>query len=401
MLFLLIPTLNLYSQIRFEEGYFIDNNGNRTECQIKNVDWDDNPNGFDYRLNESGNVNQMEISSIKEFGIYQDSKYVKAKVNIDKSSDNLSDLGYQRKPVMVEEELLLEALVEGKANLFVYKSGNMTRFFYQKGGMPIEQLIYKRYKASNNQVAVNNTYQQQLINDMPCPGQKQINALGLRYRKNDLIRYFKDYSSCHDIQAASFQPDNQRDVFHLSLRPRLNHTSLSIENSIRSFLDRDFGNQWTGGLGLELEFVLPFNKNKWTVLVEPTYQYFKSEETADAPNVSGGTLTAEVDYKSIEIPVGVRHYFFLSDQATIFANLSYVADVPLNSSVNFVRAEGTSFENMEIGSTDNIAIGVGFKYNLKYSLEVRYQSRRDILRGAPNAQADYRTVALIVGYRLF
>ena len=38
-----------YSQITFEKGYFISNDGIKTECFIKNLDWRNNPTEFEYK----------------------------------------------------------------------------------------------------------------------------------------------------------------------------------------------------------------------------------------------------------------------------------------------------------------------------------------------------------------
>jgi hypothetical protein len=39
-----------------------------------------------------------------------------------------------------------------------------------------------------------------------------------------------------------------------------------------------FDNKISFRIGLEAEFILPFNKNKWAVFAEPTYQYYKTEK---------------------------------------------------------------------------------------------------------------------------
>jgi len=43
-------TSSSFSQINFEKGYFIDNLGAKTDCYIKNIDWNLNPDTFDYKL---------------------------------------------------------------------------------------------------------------------------------------------------------------------------------------------------------------------------------------------------------------------------------------------------------------------------------------------------------------
>ena len=57
-LFTTIFTFNCYSQISFENGYFIDNNNQKINCLIKNLDWEKNPTEFKYKLSESSELNK-------------------------------------------------------------------------------------------------------------------------------------------------------------------------------------------------------------------------------------------------------------------------------------------------------------------------------------------------------
>ena len=47
--FVLVVTAT-QAQIKFEPGYFTNNDGQRAECEIRNVDWESNPTTFQYRI---------------------------------------------------------------------------------------------------------------------------------------------------------------------------------------------------------------------------------------------------------------------------------------------------------------------------------------------------------------
>ncbi|WP_397364543.1 hypothetical protein [Olleya sp. R77988] len=113
LLFLLtiILSFNCYSQITFEKGYFIDDSNQKTNCLIKNIDWQDNPTEFEYKLSENSKSKKANIKSIKEFGIDNISKYVRSIVNIDRSSEMLDDLTNDRNPEFKEEELFLKVFI--------------------------------------------------------------------------------------------------------------------------------------------------------------------------------------------------------------------------------------------------------------------------------------------------
>lgn len=122
ILFLLITisTLNSYSQVSFEKGYYIDNTNQKINCLIKNVDWKNNPTEFEYKLAENSEPKKTTIKTIKEFGIDNISKYVRSTVNIDRSSESINNLSNDKNPIFKEEELFLKVLVEGKATLYQY-----------------------------------------------------------------------------------------------------------------------------------------------------------------------------------------------------------------------------------------------------------------------------------------
>lgn len=82
-----------FSQGKFQQGYFIDNNDNRVDCFIKDLDKAATPEKFDYRLTESGEKLTGTINTVKEFGIGDRKKYVRATVKLDKSLYHTTDIG--------------------------------------------------------------------------------------------------------------------------------------------------------------------------------------------------------------------------------------------------------------------------------------------------------------------
>ena len=117
LLFLItILSINCYSQIKFEKGYFIDNTNQRTNCLIKNIDWENNPTEFEYKLSKESKINKSTINLIQEFGIDNISKYVRSTVNIDRSSERINKLSNNKNPIFKEEQLFLKVLIEGEAD---------------------------------------------------------------------------------------------------------------------------------------------------------------------------------------------------------------------------------------------------------------------------------------------
>lgn len=295
-----------HSQIIFEKGYYVDNSNLKIDCLIKNADWENNPLEFEFKLSENDMVSKENIQNTKEFGIYDVSKYVRSKVKIDRSNESIEKLSFDKEPAFVDEELFLNVLVEGKANLYQYKDRNLIRYFYSQGNSNIQQLVYKSYKATNIKIKKNKKYLQQLFTDLNCSSIDMDMIKKVDYNKNELVNFFIYYNgNCSNEEYMNFEEKNFKDFYNLNLRVGLNSSSLIIKNFVDSSRDTDFGTELAFRLGLESEFIMPFNKNKWSIIIEPTYQSFKSENI-------GTNQSPKVTYKSIEFPIGLRHYLFLN-----------------------------------------------------------------------------------------
>lgn len=283
--------------------------------------------------------------------------------------------------------------------LYEYVDNNVTRYFYNNENSDIEQLIYKKYKFSENNIGENNRFRQQLWKDLKCSNSQKNVVQKLNYTKKDLIKYFVEVNSCDQQEYVNFEEKQERDVFNLTIRPRVNSSSLTIENSF--FKKNEFENKINFGLGVEAEFILPFNKNKWAIAIEPTYQSYNAEARTEVSKVAGGELIASVDYSSIEMPVGLRHYFFLNDNSKMFINASYIFDFSSNSYIELVRNDGSYINSLEIKTNNNFAMGVGFKQNDRYSLELRYHAGREVLANYLYWNSEFKSISLIFGYSLF
>lgn len=388
MALLAIVSFNCYSQIKFEKGYFIDNEGKRIESFIKNNDWKNNPKEFEYKLAENSETLTATIENIQEFSV----DYLKFKrfaVKIDRSGEGFNDLSKTKDPEFIEETLFLKSLIEGKANLYSYEEGKLSRFFFNVDDAEVTQLIHKSYQASAGKIGKNDRYKQQLAIYLQCEslGMKEVKSI--EYKKDALIKYFVKYNKCVDSDYVSFEEKHSRDIFNLNIRPGLSLSSLSVNNIYTDGRDTDFGYNLGSRMGVEMEFILPYNKNKWAIVVEPTYQSFKTTKETELQ-------TATVDYKSIELPLGIRHYFFLNEGSKIFMTAAYVFDFSYDSYIEFSKGS-----DLEIKTRNNLNVGLGYNYRNKYSLEFKYGMERDILQHYIYWLSGYNSYSLIFGYKLF
>ena len=241
---------------------------------------------------------------------------------------------------------------------------------------------------ADNKIGTNNEYMQQLLNNLKCPKYKMTKVENVNYEKTHLLNFFVEYNRCSNSKFTNFE--RKKDFFNLSIRPGLNISSLSIQNFSSNSLGIDFGYNFAFRFGIEAEFIFPFNSNKWAIIIEPTYQYFKTKKKLNS------IQSVKVDYKSIELPLGVRYYIFLNKRSKIFVNSSYIFDFVINSGIDYNYRS-----DLEIKTRSNFAFGLGYKYNDRYSTELRYQTSREILSQYTLWISNYNTLSVIFGYSFF
>ncbi len=391
----LLSGLNAFSQTNFVPGYIIKTNGAKVNCLIKNEDWKGSPETFDYKLEENGEIKIGTLKNVIEFGAPQSFKYINATVSIDQSSDNVNDLTDVRNPIMKEETLFLKTLIEGKASIYYTERENTTRYFYKVDDDKIEQLIYKRYMSTKTKMGKNERYKQQLSTNLTCSKLNKNSFEDLQYKKTSLVNLITKYNTCENSEALVFNKNAQKAKFNLSIRPGVTFSSLSIRKDNSDKID--FDNKTGFRIGLEAEYILPFNNGKWSVFIEPTYRNYKAEKEyvyVDFNTFQKTTLiTAE--YNSIELPVGGRHYMFLNKDAAFFVDAAVLVDVAmLDSKIDSSNEGGYDLEvNVDAG----IAFGAGFRFKNKYSIEAIYHTSRKVLNYETIASA-YNSFALIAGY---
>jgi hypothetical protein len=394
LLFLTLTYFTNYAQTKFEKGYFINNSGERIECFIKNLDLLNSPKDFTYKLSETSKPYKATIHDAKVFEIYDIVKYERHTVDIDRSSELYYEISATRKAEFEEEQLFLKVLIEGKASLYHYAETNLSRFFYKNINSNLEQLVYKSYKENFDfDIKKNERYKQQLMNNLNCNNLKKTKFTNLKYQKNSLINFFIDYNKCIDAKYINYdikKTKESKSYFNLNIRPGINTSTVFSENGTSQIRNLDYGTKTTARLGLELELVLGFNNNKWALIVEPTYQSYFSE-TEDSLN-----RKKTINYTSIDIPFGIRHYMFLNDTSKFFINALIITDFPFNSEVDVDNSN-----RFEIDSVLNYGIGLGYKYNDRYSIEFKLISSRELLGNFFRFNVGYRSVSVILGYTIF
>lgn len=390
-LILIICYLTGTAQIGFEKGYLIDNEDQRKECLIRNLDWQKNPTYFLYKLDEDGDLDSGKLVNVKEFGVYGYSKFIRKEVEIDRSPEDLSeimsDLTSSRNPIWSQEVVFLKVLVEGKASLYSYMERNFLKFFFGIGDTSIRQLVNKDYRFDEYNIVTNDYFRQQLFNLIKCGDRPYADVEKISYSRRDLEKYFLQYNDCVEDTSLTYNTETGREIFNLRITPAFNYTSVAFTDFTPFKRTFDYGHAIGFRIGLDAEYILPFKKNKWGIMIEPSYQYINFIEPPEGAE--------PLKYNSLEIAGGLRYYLYLNENTKLFL------DVYLNAiaCTDFGAIVTIEYEDLDIRQRPSVSLGVGYNCK-KWFAAFRYYTSQNILENYTTCSSDYRKMSFIIGYRL-
>ncbi|WP_406844758.1 outer membrane beta-barrel protein [Flavobacterium soyae] len=405
LLFILFSS-SFYAQINYDKSYFIDNNGNKIECFIKDRDKKDNPTTFEYKLStDESQLMKADIKNVKEFKIGNVLKYERERVKLDTSSTaNLNSYNENREPQWKEVTVFLEVLVDSKVSLYEYKSGNIKRFFYKTESGNVEQLVHKKYTVNEDTGATklvsNNDFQKQLWQNVNCGNKSIDDLLKLKYGQKDLTKYFIEYNNCKNNTIVSFEKKSESGSINFKANLGISSSSLSISNHVTD-VSSDFDKKTNFTAGAEMEWVLPVNRSKWALYLAPNYNSYKSPGMGVSYNrgpFSSDTVIENWDasLSYIDIPVGVRYYIFISDNSRIFIAGSYIISSMLSSDIH--QDQGTY--QVEAKIRNRLGGGIGYSYKNKFNVELKYSSA-NIFDNYVYWDSSYKMTSFVLGYTIF
>jgi hypothetical protein len=373
------------SQPTFRKGYFLSDDGKRTEGEMRiiNEEWADNPKSFEYRLSSSDKPITPDLASVTELGFTGGEIFRRLTVLIDRSRDDVGRLDKERNPVFRSETLFLRLQVDGKAILYAYDEGLLHRFFYTIDGSPIQQLVYKRYLNNNGDLVANENFKQQLFNDFKCKDISAGDITQIKYDTSPLTKLFVRYNKCVGSVAVTNEWKDQYNIpVHFTIRPGVTFNSLQVKNiSLGGGGTANLDNVISFRIGAELEVGLPFGEGLWAGFFEPSYQVFSSQL---------GTLNAE--FSMLDLHLGLRKYF-PAGSGRLYLSSSLLYSTPQNVSLTSVSTQ------IPLESTFGWALAGGYKVK-SFSVELYYLAPRNLSRSSNTYRTTFGGPALIFGYTI-
>ncbi|GGG06239.1 hypothetical protein GCM10011344_03390 [Dokdonia pacifica] len=386
-----IYCFSIQAQTKNRKGYYIDNNGSKKEGFIKDLDWGITPESFTFYSSENTEGKTITIAQASGFGIYNVSKYERHKVNIDRSSNKLNDLGRDRDPNMKVETLFLKVELEGALKLYSHSITAGTKFFVQKKGELIYPLVYKRFLTYDNKINENNYFRQQLTSDFACE-ELSYNTSNLSYKRSDIIKYVEKYNSCKGEVTTRIGEKEKGATFNIYLLAGANYNSFRIKESNNS--NFDFGSEVNPTFGFEIEFLLPNNNNKWAAFIDGRYTTFNKGGSSSFESLLTDvifTQDVEADLSFFDISLGGRHYFFLNPSTKIHLGISYGVEVIANTDVTYTISQDITATNGQ----GSLGLSAGFSWK-NFRGDIRYNTLKEHIP----SKSEYTSLMVTLSYNI-
>jgi hypothetical protein len=419
-----------YAQAEFEAGYFINNNGKKTDCFIRNTGEIINPKQFEYRLSEKSAIKVATIDSVKEFEILNSIyKYQKHSVELGDFSNDLKAITNNKEITFRKEELFLRVVVAGEGSLYAYRNrGGEEKFFYSTNGSGIEQLVFKIYLTDENKITENNTFKQQLWNNLKCKSLSEVYFRNIKYTESSLVKLFVRYNECTRSEYTNYSKRKPKGTYSYTIKAGLNTSYVKLEQSITTRQPQGGGSEsysfqsYTTHLdkkilpviGLEIEYILPSDKKRWSLLLEPTYYYhqyktkgivYSSTPSPSNPGSAGGGLRElSVNYSHIALPAGFRYSYYFNERSRLYINGALAYNIVISPAKVLTTGNSDTnpyFNQDRLYFVPSFNAGLGYKHKNTFSLEIGYQLGKTMLDSNKWKVSFSNSMSLTFGYHIF
>lgn len=340
------------------------------------------------------NFKYYSPSDLNEFGIQGKFRFVSKTVEIDKSSNSLSNMSWSKNPENVIENVFLKVLVQGDYELLKYDAFDSEKFYLFKGGK-VTQLISKKF-LSNDLIKVNMSFRSQLSKLLTC-GIENDNIAKTDYEEKDLIKIVSKHNQCSNPDTDYSYTFKTKSKIYFGFYIKGGISSKEIKINSYDFFNSEFYStsfsNVTTNIATEFELVLPFSYNRFSVFVEPSF-FSLSNENKDADNTE-----RKIELSYLQINLGSR-YYFKEHTNGFFVYGAFSFSKTLSGSFYEVNITGNSKVEFNPNISLPLKMGFGYLYKNKIYADFSYQTNAFLFSNSPNiTNSTISSLGLQVGYK--
>lgn len=346
-----------YGQIVFEPGYYLDQQHQKHEGLIRNEGWLNNPSEIVFKESETSEARKIPKSDITQFEV-GDLLFIKFEMQVDVSDNNLNTMTTTASPVWEKRTELIRKIADGPYSLYVFRSSNLNRFFYSnQPHTEVTQLVYKKFRTAQSSVNENNFFRNQLLELFSNQGLSEEQSKKIDYDEDDLVETFVQFGSTAIVSPSA----SSGSKFHLTVSGGAMFWQYVFKDPGRNVQHNFSGTSILPQV--EIEYVLEFNRNKWSIFTGVGYMKL-SGETGETNFLTGEAGKTSFDFTNILLPIGIRYRMFLNE----------FSKVSLDAGTTFVAGSGEVIRPLYLYETKNnprFFVGAGFTFK-KIGASVRY-----------------------------
>lgn len=383
-LLLLLITFLSFAQNKFVQGYYIDNSGVKTECEILKKKWLNSPNFITIKTNNN-ETKEINSNEIIEFSI-ANIKFKKEQFKSEISSINSEFLKYSYK------RKFLRVLVESdKHSLYMLQNENYNNnsFYIKNENDTIRELVYKKFESEENKIKVLTYYKQQLLNLNNTTESKQ-KLNNLNYKTLELIKYIKNISPGANNSSTKIylNKDSLQVKFKFGVYNYFKSHSFYLSGNIDQ--EMNFSSQNMYGVTSEIEFTPSILNRNYAVFLEYGFDLNEYKDQTDIvrPVFINPNYHIEYSIKNQHRSyIGLRRYFKINSNlnlnisSKIAINEKYKGHLYVERDIdrdftvkqnNFVISTGVEYKNilLEFNYVANTTLDASnyLLFSLKYNL---------------------------------
>lgn len=395
-IFIFLFSLLSYSQDS-QSGYYITNNNQRIEGYFKTIDFLDSTNSVEFKTNSEDNFEKLNLDNVQEYGIGNEFKLKKYTFDLDVSNNNQGNLSWDKNPEWKSTTDFLNVIIEGEASLFSYKSIVGTRFFYTlKNNDVPTQFIYKRYRLNQNSISENNMFRQQLFIDINCEGKNVDDFSKISYRKEKFIEYFEKYNTCVNKSYVLYRNLTGKKV-------KLKYTvftgvySMSFAIPGTPFLPDNEVNTNSYSFGGEVALVVP--SGKWEIFTKLEVETLKIRNEIQSSALAFRGYS--IDTYLFNVDLGARYNYIINNKNKLFLDAAILVSIP-NADITAYHKNSMRNETINIYTSSTIGsdFGLGYVYNNKFGIALRYTPKRNIIESSLDYSTEISKLGLSLRYTI-
>ena len=376
----------LSAQNRFESGtIYYKNSPSPINCKIEYLGWVNSPSSIQVLLENQTNPITLTSQEIEAFEVDKRGYYKSIDSDLPITQMNVKPRSTTKEPDLVRKSVFVKRITKGKASLYLYLNGQEKVFLVansedMKDPLPLLYKVYERDQV----IYKNNIFRRQLLQYFNCESGQNIQSV--EYSIPSLKGFISAYNKCSDPQNLFGNVDsNQKMKWQFSPLVGVGFYDLEVAVAGSS---RDFGSQTVPTAGLEVEAILPFGSNHWSVFLNSTFSQFESDEVMPV------TLTIN----KITNRLGIRYYAFLNDSNSIFFQPSIAYDI---NDWNYENDEGVGnllpeFMDSSIGAS----IGIGYSYKQRLNISANLHLVDAVEQEPGRSSQGLNLFSILVGYAL-